>query len=386
MTDPIHVDLDVLAGPDPHPVLARLRASRPVAWVAPLGGWLVTSYAVATAVLRDPGTFTVDDPRFTTAQVVGASMLSTDGAEHDRHREPFDGALRGRELLADLGASVRARAGALVATVAPTGHGDLRDALAGPLAAGTVADLLGLGELDTGTLRSWYRAIVDAVTRLSAGDTVPAGTDEAVDALRSAVLDAARRLPDSLVGQVAGTLSDDDLAANAAVLLFGGIETAEGATATTLWHLLDDPDRLAAVRDDPGLVRAAVEESLRLEPAAARVDRYATRDAELAGATVEAGDLVVVSLTAANRDPEVFSAPDRYDLERPDAARHLAFARGPHACVAAHVARLEAAVAVEAVLEGLPDDLRLDPAAAPAAPTGLVFRKPAAVEAVWTGS
>jgi cytochrome P450 len=167
------------------------------------------------------------------------------------------------------------------------------------------------------------------------------------------------------------------------VLLFGGIETSEGANATALWHLLVEPARLAAVRDDPDRIRVAVEESLRLEPAAARVDRYATRDVELGGATIAAGDLVVVSLTAANRDPEAFTDPDRYDLDRPDAARHLAFARGPHACVAAHVARLEAAATVEAVLERLPVDLRLDEGAS-APPTGLVFRKPAAVAAVWT--
>src|SRR5687768_15052517 len=74
---------------DPHPLLARLRATEPVAWVAPLGGWLVTRHDLALAVMRDATTFTVDDPRFSTARVVGPSMLSLDGAEHARHRDPF---------------------------------------------------------------------------------------------------------------------------------------------------------------------------------------------------------------------------------------------------------------------------------------------------------
>src|SRR6266699_6127535 len=75
---------------DPHPVLAGLRAAAPAVWVPVLGAWLVTGYDLAVAVLRDARTFTVDDPRFSTARVVGPSMLSLDGAEHVRHREPFD--------------------------------------------------------------------------------------------------------------------------------------------------------------------------------------------------------------------------------------------------------------------------------------------------------
>lgn len=74
---------------DPHPILARLRAGAPACWVPVLGAWLVTGYDLAVAVLRDARTFTVDDPRFSTAKVVGPSMLSLDGARHARHRAPF---------------------------------------------------------------------------------------------------------------------------------------------------------------------------------------------------------------------------------------------------------------------------------------------------------
>jgi cytochrome P450 len=88
-----------------------------------------------------------------------------------------------------------------------------------------------------------------------------------------------------------------------------------------------------------------------------------------------------VSLAGANRDPAVFPEPDRYDIRRPNAARHLAFARGPHFCLGAHLARLEAITAVAALLGGLPG-LRLDPGQSPA-PHGLIFRKPAALPARW---
>ena len=124
-----------------------------------------------------------------------------------------------------------------------------------------------------------------------------------------------------------------------------------------------------------------MEESLRLEPAAAVVDRYATSDAQLGGARIRAGDQVTVSLAGANRDPAVFRDPDRFDIRRPDAGRHLAFAYGPHFCLGAHLARLEARIAIEALLEGVPG-LRLDPGY-PSTPRGLVFRKPPALRVRW---
>jgi cytochrome P450 len=135
------------------------------------------------------------------------------------------------------------------------------------------------------------------------------------------------------------------------------------------------------VAAEPGLVAGAVEESLRFEPAAATIDRYATRAVSVAGAEIAAGDLVIVSIAAANRDPAAFTDPDRFDVRRENARRHLAFAHGPHVCVGMHLARLEAHTAVARVLERLPDLALTDPASA--APRGLVFRKPRTLDAAW---
>ena len=103
--------------------------------------------------------------------------------------------------------------------------------------------------------------------------------------------------------------------------------------ANLAWHALSAPGAVAALREDPALLVNAVEESLRLEPAAARVDRFATGDVELAGAPIREGDLVVVSLSAANRDPAYFPDPDRFDVHRENARHHAAFAHGPHVCL-----------------------------------------------------
>jgi cytochrome P450 len=182
-------------------------------------------------------------------------------------------------------------------------------------------------------------------------------------------------------GDAAG-LTHDEVVSNAAVMLFGGIETTEGMIANTVAHLLAHPPALAAVRAEPPLLVNAIEESLRMEPAAAVIDRYATRDAELAGASIGARELVVVSIAGANRDPAVFADPDRFDVRRSNAKLHAAFAGGPHVCIGMHLARLEAHTAVARVLERLPG-LRLDPSHTPA-PRGLVFRKPDALRVRWT--
>jgi cytochrome P450 len=367
---------------DPHPQLARLREGAPVAWLPALGGWVVTSREPALAVMRDARTFTVDDPRFTTAQVTGPSMLSVDGPEHARHREPFTDSFRPAAVYGSCADLVRREADRLLDGLAGRGEAELRREFAGPLAATVMAEALGLAGVPVPQVLSWYDAIVRAVHELTEGR--PAGPDgpAAYAALRQAVagtVDAGA--PGSLLVSAAQRLALPDLAANAAILLFGGIETTEAMITNLVLHLLSHPEQLTALRDEPELLENAVEESLRLEPAAAVVDRYATRDVRLAGAEIRKGDLVTVSLAAANRDPAVFPEPDRFDLRRAGARQQLAFAHGPHYCLGAHLARLETRIAVRRCLDRLPG-LRLDPAH-PATPYGLVFRKPPALRVHW---
>jgi cytochrome P450 len=381
---------------NPHPALARMR---PVAWVAELNAWLVTGYDLAVEVLRDPGTFTVDDPRFATARVVGPSMLSLDGDRHARHRAAFTGGFRAAAVRERLAAFVQAETGRLVGAIAADGAGDLRRAVAAPLAVAVMAHALDLddepGTAGTAMILDWYAAIVAATSAYASGDPpadVLAAGAAAFGELSARLRAAAR--PGSLLAAATGpatitaagpaavpglSLTGDEAVSNAAVLMFGGIETTEGMIANVMLHLLDSPDQLALVRADPDLVAAAVEESLRLEPAAAVVDRYATADTELSGARIAAGDQVTVSIAGANRDPAMFPDPDRFDVRRVNAARHLAFAHGPHFCLGAHLARLEARIAVATMLARLPG-LRLD---GPAEARGLVFRKPPDLRVRW---
>jgi cytochrome P450 len=369
---------------DPHPVLAALRESEPMSWIPALDCWLVTSYALALQVIRDAASYTVDDPRFSTGRVVGPSMLSLDGDAHARHRAPFAPPFRPLAVRDRFAEAVAAEAQRLVDEIAPAGKAELRRALAGPLAAYAMTRALGLGPGEVAAVLAWYDAIVSAVTEITAGSDVPDSGREAFSALRDRLLEVIRSGDrESLLAAAAADteLSDDEIVSNAAVLLFGGIETTEGMIANAVVALLERPGELARVRTDSSLLDVAIEESLRLEPAAAVVDRYASGDAELGGIAIGDGDPVRVSIAAANRDPVVFADPDRFDLDRPNAGRHLAFAHGPHVCVGVHLARLEARTALTILLDRLPG-LRLDPER-PAEVRGLVFRKPPALHVVW---
>jgi cytochrome P450 len=369
---------------DPHPVLTRLRAEEPVSWLPSLDGWLVTRHDLAVAVMRDAATYTVDDLRFSTRKVVGPSMLSLDGDAHAVHRAPFAPPFRPLAVRERFAEAARTEADRLIDSFGARREAELRREFAGPLAASIMARALGLEQTEVGTMLGWYDAIVAAVTEITAGHDPPARGREAFAALRDRLQAAIAADPDtSLLAAAAAhaQLDTEQIVSNAAVLLFGGIETTEGMIANALLHLLERPEALATVRQDPGALDAAIEESLRLEPAAAVIDRYATADAHLAGAHIAAGDLVRISISAANRDPAVFADPDELDLDRKSPRGHLTFAHGPHVCLGVHLARLEARAALDVVLRRLLT-LALDPSR-PSRIQGLVFRKPPTLYAVW---
>ena len=372
---------------DPHPLLARLREQEPVSWVPVLGAWLVTRRDLVLQAMRDPETFTVDDPRFSTAQVIGPSMLSLDGDAHSANRDPFARAFRLDAVRERFTEVVRVETDLLIDTFADDGHTELRRSVAGPLAVRVMIGALGLEQTPPQTVLGWYDAIVGAVTDITAGSAVPAAGSNAYAELaasidRASAGDADSSLVAAAAG-VAGGLSSEQVASNAAVLLFGGIETTEGMISNLVLHVLRDEAQRDLLLADPGLLPNAVDESLRLEPAAAVIDRYATRDAELGGVSIGKGDPVTLSIAGANRDPDSFADPDRFDVHRPNANRHVTFAHGPHVCLGMHLARLEAQTALRRLLERLPGLRLLD--AHSSAPRGLVFRKPPTLEVLWDG-
>lgn len=374
---------------DPNPTLHELRSSEPVSWLPILDAWLITQHDLATAVMRNASTFTVDHPGFSTAQVVGPSMLSLDGDNHVQHRSPFERPFRKNRVEARFKEAVAQLTGDLIGGLIRNGRAELRRDFAGPVAAKVMILALGLEDFPVSQVLELYDAIVDAVTLVTAGEPVSRSGEAAYTALQELLLPILRGPPDaSLLAAAAGSahgLSEEQILSNAAVLLFGGIETTEGMIANALYFLLTEPSVLDNARRDSSMLPSIVEESLRLEPAAAVVDRYAVSDTRLGGALIGQGDLVRVSLSGANRDPAIFNDPDRFDPSRVNLHSHVAFAQGPHVCLGLHLARLETLLALEQIVQRLPN-LRLDEtdsAIEAARPSGLIFRKPRALHAVW---
>lgn len=378
------ITLEQLEG-DVHAIHHQLRTAEPVSWLPAIGCWLVTGRELCVQVMRDAKTYTVDHPGFSTGQVVGPSMLSLDGQAHMSHRAPFERPFRKNEVERRFRQPVGRFMGELIEEMKPSGAAELRRAFAGPIAVKTMVEALGMDDRPVKQVLGWYDTIVEAVTRVTAGEPVSAEGKAAFGLLKESLLPVLKRdAESSLLAAAAGMadgLSDDQIVSNAAVLLFGGIETTEGMIANALYHLFSQPAVLAQVRANFDLIPAVIEESLRMEPAASVVDRYTTADAVLAGVTIPEGDLVRVSLAGANRDPNTFPEPDRFDPGRANLRSHVTWAQGPHVCLGLHLARLEAQESVKQLLLQLPDlDIRID---ADAVPKGLIFRKSEALQATW---
>jgi cytochrome P450 len=369
---------------DFHEQLAELRLTGPVAWDAAINAWVVTDYALVVEWMRDARRFTVDDPRFSTGQVLGPSMLSLDGEEHRRHRAPFAGAFGAATLRGHLAERVREFATDRLIALRDSRQRsvEIRTGLAGPLAADVMRIALGLDHVTSEELLGWYRDIVAAVSALSNGSVARDGHRAAVAALSDAI-SVSLAVDGAMLAGPARELSRSEVVSNTAVCLFGGIETAEGMITNLFAHLLSHPD-INRIASDPDRLYVAVDESLRLEPSVTRLDRFATEDVTVSQARIKRGDMVVLSIAGANRDPKVFDNPHAYLPDRPNANKHVTFAQGPHACIAMHLSRLEAATAFETAI-GILAGLRL---AGPLTdgPIGTVFRKWEQLHAVWGDS
>lgn len=361
----------------PYELLAKLREHEPVSWVPALNAWWVTRRDLAIEAMVDADRFTVADERFTTAQVLGTSMLNLDGPDHQRHRQAFTAPFRPKFIREELEQRITDTAARLWSACMGADRA-VRSGVAGPLAVETILDLLGLDDVEPAEVLRWYGAFGEAITALTVGETVPPEVHATLAQLYTYVDGA---IVNGNPGVIANLVNDqiierDEIPAAVAVVMFGAIETSEAMTANAFWHLLSHPEQLGRLRRDRTLIKGAINESLRLEPAATWVDRYTTTDVKLGSVSIPAGELVSISLLGANRDPDVFENPDTFDIDRPNLAQHVTFVQGPHACLGLHVARAETRAAITAALDweslsGMEltlDASRSDP------PHGLIFR------------
>ena len=367
---------DLFDFPDPYPLFASLRQSSPVLRVEQFRRqtYMVTRYDDVAAVLRDNETFSSRSNAQLDA-VMGRNIIQMDGKEHQKHRQIIQHAFHFKEI-AVLEDYMRGVVHELIDGFVASGHADLVAQLAESFPIRVIARLVGVPIRDFEQFKQWALDIIgftkDRERGLAASRAVRDFLLPIIAERRAAPTDDV--LSRLVTGEVDGQrLSDEEIVSFLRLLLPAGAETTFRWIGSTLFALLHHPAQLEEVLAERVLAAAALEETLRWETPVLFVGREATRAVEVAGTEIPEGAQVTPVIASANRDETHFPDPDRWDLHR-GADDHLSFGGGRHFCLGYHLARTEARIAVDAVLDRL-HGLRLDPER-PSQIVGLAFRSP----------
>jgi cytochrome P450 len=360
---------------DPHATWRRLRETDPVHRSGLFGAWICTRYEDVIHVLRDEN-FTTDrseipimrlvsrlsrgDERFNA--MIERNLLTIDGTGHRRLRSLVSKAFTPRRV-AQLRPRLESIVDGILDRAAEQGEMEVVRDLAHPLPVIAIAEMLGVPPRDRDRFRAWSQDLVqllDPFQGEGGAATMRRGAHGLFDYFRP-LLTARRAEPrdDLLSAMIAAEhegerLDELDLLALSSLLLVAGHETTSNLIGNAVVSLLRFPDERKRLVEQPGLMAGAVDEFLRFESPIQLTDRAAREDCELGGRRVRRHQLVAVVLAAANRDPEVFPEPDRLDVGR-TGNHHLAFGQGNHYCLGAQLAKLEAEVALGALLRRFPD-------------------------------
>ena len=343
---------------DPYPIYAEVRR-RGALVPSPTIGFQTASHQLCRELLRDR-TFGVRTDAVRMRGDGSLSLLELDPPDHTRLRRLAAPAFSPRAL-AGSRARIEQVVDGLLDALPAEGPFDLVAGLASPLPIAVITDLLGVPEANSAAFARYGATIGSAL----AGPQSIAHVVRLIEANRQLtrvlqqVFDHHRRQPgDDVVSRLLASegdqLAPQELAPLCTLLLLAGFETTVNLIGNTVLALLDRPDQWQAVVEDPSLAAAAVEETLRWDPPVQRTLRSPTTDVELAGVPVPRGAVVILYLAGANRDPDAFDDPDRFDLTRTGGAEHLAFSAGIHYCLGAPLARTEAVVAVQRLAERFP--------------------------------
>ncbi len=371
---------------DPYTELGQMRRAQPVQRLdmsamphdESKSVFFVYRYDEIAQVLRDNETFSSAIIINFFGDVFGKHvMLGMDEPEHRRYRSLVSAAFSQKSLARRQDDLVEQVANELIDRFVERGRAELVREFTFPYPTLITAGLLGLPRDDYAQFQRWSISLLSFILNPKRGITASTALREYF----AAILAARREEPcDDLISSLAQAeidgerLSDEEIFSFLRLLLPAGIETTYRSTGNLLFALLSDPEQLDAVCSDRSLIPQAIEEAVRWEAPLLTVTRVATRDTELAGVPIPAGSTVMPMLGAANRDEDRYPAPDRFDIFR-SPQPHISFGIGVHVCLGMHLARLEMSVALNRLLDRLPN-LRLDPEGDDPHIRGQVFRSP----------
>jgi cytochrome P450 len=355
---------------DPYPVYARLRAEAPVFWCEEGAFWAVSRYEDVRRVGHDTAVFSsrrgtlLTDGRARDAggpHAPGARhLMRTDPPEHSALRKMSTHSFTPR-MVNSLEGRVRTIARGLLADIDAGVPVDVVGALSAPFTTFVIAELMGVPRDRWSQFWAWTDS---AIHQVDAGRDDPrlAADIAALMQFFGELLEERRHSPgddvvsDLVAGEIDGRpLTELDLLTYCKFLLVAGTETTRNLISSGVALLGDHPDQRRLLAADPGLVPQAVEEMLRFSSPVLAFCRTATVDTELRGQAIRAGDYVAMLYASANRDEDVWPDPDTFDVTRRQDRPHVAFGFGPHVCLGAGLARLEARVLFEELLARYPD-------------------------------
>jgi cytochrome P450 len=366
--------------PDPYPVYRKLRAEQPVVrlempWTgAPY--YLITRYDDVLAVLKDAALYSSRANAKGIGLVMGRTILEMDGKEHRRHRNIIAPAFAPRALRGAVPEVVAAIAHDLIDGFQRDGRADLVSQFTFTFPLRVIANIIGVPIEDYDEFhRRGLEVISFADHPAKAFAAAQAIADYVRPILERRKIEPTGDLLSTLVhAEVDGErLTDEELVSFLRLLLPAGAETTYRLIGNALFALLTHPGQLEEVRAERATLDLVIEEALRWESPVQYVSRETTAAAAIGGVELPAGAMVVAALGSANRDERRYEDPDRFDMHRAS-DEHLAFGFGAHFCAGSHLARLEARIALDALLERLPN-LHLDPAGESRV-VGLAFRSP----------
>jgi cytochrome P450 len=371
---------------DPYPELAAMRENTPVLEI--MGTFVVSRYDDVSHVLRDNETFSSSVLKQTMGDVMGHKIiLGMDEPEHHRHRALVSPAFRQSALARWEESLVQSVVDELIDQFVARGRAELVHEFTFPFPTKVVAGVLGLPTEDYLDFQRWAVAITTAHAEMERG----LSASRELGAYLTSIMEERRREPqndlisDLVRAEIDGErLDDEEILSFLRLLLPAGVETTFRSSGNLIFLLLSHPAQLAAVLDDRSLIPQAIEEALRLEPPLNMTSRISACDTVLGGVAIPADSHVIPMLGAANRDPAHYPDPERFDIFR-DARQHISFGTGPHMCLGMHLARMETRVALNALLDRLPD-LRFDADAVTRDDPhihGQIFRSPTSLPVVW---